>query len=69
MKEEIIVCDSCGKETKDHMKDGFIVIEGDFAKYGGRKKDDCAFTTHYFRGTHHFCSWKCLQKPNESESR
>lgn len=57
-------CDTCGKVTFDYMKDKWIVIEGTFCQYGGRKKDGQAFSLVYLpqkTDGYSYCSWECLK--------
>ena len=56
-------CDKCNKITFDCMLDKWIHIEGTFAKYGGRNKNEafCEIFLPSKTGGYHFCSWECLQ--------
>ena len=64
-KIEGVKCDACGKISFDYMLDKWIVIDGNFTKYAGRKKTKEAFSEIFLptkMGGYHFCSWNCLTK-------
>lgn len=67
MKIDLYICNKCHKETKDYMKDGWIIIDDTFTKYKGRGDDGNAiaeiYISKYENGNYEqnlFCSWKCL---------
>jgi len=68
-KIEGVKCETCGKISFDYMKDKWIIIEGSFAQYGGRKKNGEAFCSVYLPSKtsgYHYCSWECLKNKKES---